>query len=708
VFYTDAAATALADLRVYDGSGTPGAVIAGASVTTDAYSRLPLFWGPDGVDTLYAVVSGGPATAVYARADDRLDVLTAAYAAEASARGTGDATNAAAAAAAQAAADLGVRHVGAANGTDDTAWLNALLAAGGAFRLKPGSTYKLSAPLVLRSDTTLDLTGATLAGASGWTGSNMVTNAAATTAQRSVADAATTASSTTITSATAAFTSADVGRTVVLAAGHLGATPSFTATILSVTNGTTVVVSAAPSATVSGVAMGIYDRDRNITVLGGGTGTIDRGAVGAPGTDTRLHSVCFRRVDGLTVTGLQHRSTAGKYALNVGDVTNFVIDRHHFAVASDGVHVNGPARGGRISNLSGATGDDFCAIGASDYVTYADVQGDITSIEIAGLRPLITSGAGNALNIFVLSTGAPLLIDGITVKGIYGTTVAGAVVVECGTPNTFGFVDNIVLEDVMSEPNANPMVFIGANGNAMGAVTIRNLRRNDTTQTVDLIRVTTGTTLRSLVVDGITVTGGPATAGVIKLQGTVGTLAVRNADVLLGTSARFIALNAAALSLLLLDDVRVSCLTTSSTAYFVHCSGANTLRAVARGVKLTNFNGSYPWWTNGTITLDMLGVDHGVNYQTIRVDSATTTVRVRGAAIDWGNTNAAVGGIAGGKVFGSTFDLRIDLANATTGLAVGDRAWNTNAALSCGVGEVVCTGTGAAPNWKNLLTNLTY
>jgi hypothetical protein len=78
VFYTDSGATALADIRVYVGTATPGAAYSGSQVTIDAYSFLPVFWGPDGVDTLYVVVDGGPAWPVYARADDRLDALAAA------------------------------------------------------------------------------------------------------------------------------------------------------------------------------------------------------------------------------------------------------------------------------------------------------------------------------------------------------------------------------------------------------------------------------------------------------------------------------------------------------------------------------------------------------------------------------------------------------------------------------------------------------
>lgn len=66
---------------------------------------------------------------------------------------------------------------------------------------------------------------------------------------RTVADGATTAASTTLTSATAAFTAADVGRPISGPGIPLGTT------IASVTNGTTVVLSAAATATAAGVPL---------------------------------------------------------------------------------------------------------------------------------------------------------------------------------------------------------------------------------------------------------------------------------------------------------------------------------------------------------------------------------------------------------------------------------------------------------------------
>lgn len=81
--YTDDAGTVLADIREYDGTNVPGPVIAGSVVTTDAYSRLPLFWGPEqSVKTLYAIIYGGPVSPVSSRFQPQVDQILAGYAAD--------------------------------------------------------------------------------------------------------------------------------------------------------------------------------------------------------------------------------------------------------------------------------------------------------------------------------------------------------------------------------------------------------------------------------------------------------------------------------------------------------------------------------------------------------------------------------------------------------------------------------------------------
>lgn len=76
--YADLALSTPADVR-----STNDQVIAGTppTLTVDAYSQIPLFKYPDGVDVVYTSINGGPAVPLYARTDDRLDVLDTAVAA---------------------------------------------------------------------------------------------------------------------------------------------------------------------------------------------------------------------------------------------------------------------------------------------------------------------------------------------------------------------------------------------------------------------------------------------------------------------------------------------------------------------------------------------------------------------------------------------------------------------------------------------------
>lgn len=79
--YTDAAATTLASLLAYQsGSPTvPGAAVTGSLVTIANDGRLPLFWFPDNVDTLYATVPGMAGVwEVNATQEGRLDTLAGA------------------------------------------------------------------------------------------------------------------------------------------------------------------------------------------------------------------------------------------------------------------------------------------------------------------------------------------------------------------------------------------------------------------------------------------------------------------------------------------------------------------------------------------------------------------------------------------------------------------------------------------------------
>lgn len=70
--YADSAGLTLADIQTVE-----GVTVVSSTLTVTAASQLPLFLGPDGVDTVYCSVDGGPLAPVYARNDDRLDSLEA-------------------------------------------------------------------------------------------------------------------------------------------------------------------------------------------------------------------------------------------------------------------------------------------------------------------------------------------------------------------------------------------------------------------------------------------------------------------------------------------------------------------------------------------------------------------------------------------------------------------------------------------------------
>lgn len=73
IVYAAASGSTLADIRAYDGTGTPGATISGSTLTVDDDSQLPLFWFPDGADQVWVSVAGGSRTAVDADNNLRLD-----------------------------------------------------------------------------------------------------------------------------------------------------------------------------------------------------------------------------------------------------------------------------------------------------------------------------------------------------------------------------------------------------------------------------------------------------------------------------------------------------------------------------------------------------------------------------------------------------------------------------------------------------------
>lgn len=590
---------------------------------------------------------------------------------------------------------------------DDTAAINAALAAAAGtvsapatVKLRPGRVYLISAPLVVRSYTTFDISDCVIrmSGA----GDNMITNRAFATSVRSVADGVTTALSNVVTSATANFSQADVGRSLVSSNGSAGILPVFTAVITGVTNATTATVDAVPSASTVAATFTLYDRDVNIAVLGSAATLIDRGAIGSPGTDTRLNSLEFRRVDGLRLARLSHASTANcKFAIHVGDVRHAVIEDHTLAVYSDGVHLLGPCNDVVIRRIVGRTGDDFVAIGCTDYAYMADVQGSITDVTIEDLHPNNAASAqGNGVHVYAGANDPAHHLERLRISGVYGTSKQFAVLVE--QADTLSVVDHVFIDHVhMVSVQAGLAAAICTKG-VIGHVSIRNVTDTGASGIGEYIRFEG--THKVVLIDNFVRTAA-SVASSIAINCSTGSvithLVVVNSDIDMSgfgaTSARPINL-AATLTRLTIDNVRS---VGSSAASFVLCANAQTVTITASNIFLSSYNGTYPWWMTGTVTLTLVNVDHGTCFEAVRMSTAATRVELHGSAIVWGNTAArAIDGVAGSLARCRSFAIQADLATCIA-LTAGDMAYNVNvAAAPFVVGPVICDGT----RWRLVAT----
>lgn len=396
-----------------------------------------------------------------------------------------------------------VQVAGVSNGNDDTATLNSLLAASLNVKGAPGQSYLITSPLVVRSGGTLDMTGCsvTLKAASL---SNMVRNAGVT-AQRTTTGSIDVGVSTT-TLNTASAVAADVGRTVTVAGAGSGGSP-VTSLVTAAAAGVSLTLATPAVTTVSGAAVSVYTRDANIRIIGG---LWDRGAnSGATSLDT--HSMFFRHVDGLYIGGQRFASSGGKFAVSIGDCTDFTTETMRFATQSDGVHVAGPAARGVIRNFYGTTGDDSVAFTPEDYTGYNDTAGNITDVSVrdifttAGRRPDGTDNPGHCVK---LLGGRGVALKRINVSNVFGACTAsgnGAVLIgddTAGATTIGGLIDQVTVQNVAPNAYLKPAVFINATN--AGRVRIDGVQWDSTSATVNPVLVTANTVVAQLELFNVT------------------------------------------------------------------------------------------------------------------------------------------------------------------------------------------------------------
>lgn len=269
------------------------------------------------------------------------------------------------------------------NGNDDTSALNTILATGGYFRGRPGETYKLSSQLVQPSDTTLDMTGCQVVALAGLR-SQLWVNKAAITPVASDEDAKCYVGSNVIdfypgSGAAAQFA---VGMTIVVDGGQfLGPGSSnpvpLVATVTKVNvdarnDGTTpavpntITIDRPAKATTNYWAIRGYDRDKNVTVIGG---KWVRGSNGFDGLAIRGNSLMARHVDNLRidVDEFFSETNTAHYPISAADFTNGWFRIKKVNSGRDGIHLMGPFKNAHVESIAGYCADDILSLTACDY-----------------------------------------------------------------------------------------------------------------------------------------------------------------------------------------------------------------------------------------------------------------------------------------------------------------------------------------------------
>ncbi|MFR9775980.1 hypothetical protein ACL02O_07965 [Micromonospora sp. MS34] len=532
---------------------------------------------------------------------------------------------------------------------------------------------------------------------------------------------------------TAALNAALLAGAGTLVRGPRGASYHVSAPLV-VHSGTTLTMSGCTVTLAAGSACNLLvnravtggGRDRDITVIGGTW--VRAEGVGGAGPD--LHTLRWRRVDNLALTGLAVETTGDKYAISLGDVTDTTVTRISLAVQSDGVHLQGPAARTRISGIRGSTGDDTVAITPRDWQAYDDVSGPVTDTVIEDI-----SAASLAALVKVLGGSPETTAARTTVRGVTG--IAGNNVVWIGDDiadwrTAGGRVDDLLVEQIRAATLPGRGGVVRISGSSVGRIHLRGLAFEGPGANLPLVQVTPSSApasvdaltiedadvarlgtapllsvdgrarIRRLRMDRVTVGGTVPGAVVARIAGVVDELTVRTVDMrATGDSyllelpkwAADAAVRQAKLSGVRAVGSRGGLITAPAatqrlprlTVDDVRTVGVAWLADLNTETELRLSNVSIDGTTGGFANV------HGSGAVVVRGDGLTSATGSRGVAI-----------ASGGSVVSYAPELAVDVSKLAR--VDGSRATNTNARLPCGTGPVVCTGLV----WQHLRTGATY
>ena len=442
------------------------------------------------------------------------------------------------------------------------------------------------------------------------------------------------------------------------------------------------------------------NRDQNVAILGG-TWT-------AGSTDGATHRFHLHRVDGVTVRDAKIRSTSGKYAVLLADVTKFTVSGADFNTASDGVHVTGPATDGLIENLTGTTHDDFVALGCSDYLTYDYSRGDISRVTIRGLKPQNTV---NSRGVLMFLWGDASITDelhmrDVSVSDVSGTVGASAVFITAANlNNAASSFDNITVDNVRARPGVGYALCHVNSVAPLNSFQARNLQFpsnvSTTGSTVGLwVQKPVPRVVLSGVTSAVAPTGG-AQVRVVSITADVSDLIMSDVAVAHGTGSAVVNIGGSGSTPTVGRIVQSNIVhagTGANGANIVVSSGAtltaaNLTNVLMSGASATNFVVRNQSASTPTISIGNVVVAQ--NSRMINLEGTGGAV-LAGSGFQNLGTTVQLGRTAAQTLRCRVPDFPVDVA--LLGKATGDAATNTNAALACGAGAVISDGS----QWKNL------
>jgi hypothetical protein len=425
----------------------------------------------------------------------------------------------------------------------------------------------------------------------------------------------------------------------------------------------------------------------------------------------------------------------------LGDVTQFSASIRSLNASSDGVHVDGPAFGGKIPFVAGTTQDDMVALTAGTYPQFQDISGDIIGVEVGHLAP---NGAKEA---FKALAGSGRVVDGVKVGLISGTTANHVAAIgddtaqAATTGGTYGSIDFGTIEAYPTGASYNVLnigspaasritakvkhsagpatVTVNVNGTSTATIGMLDLTGSDFSAgsiTQGVILNSSTVTIRKIVLDKVTMTG--AFNLLASANGTTDDIILSKSRVAHGSTDGLIQVNAGTIGCITVRDTNGSI---GSSGAVIQQNGGVISNAIIAGGNLTGGNAVYKNTTGLTanVTLDncIIGSFARVcdfyatatlillnpTLNSISLEpfyTSTGPLTIRGSGLTASGTLLLRAGTEVVNVFCLPFPVDFSqLAKTTNGLAT-----NTNGALACGVGPAVCNGT----RWKNLYSGLTY